>query len=171
MCRQTGNAAQQPLHGHLQSRGGSLQEALPLPALVAPALAAANAEQTYLRWKAVIHYMPSSSAAAARGPDFAAAKWLQNQMAYRAGAAHVGNDQGAYSTLCCKSLLETSDAGRPDAVQERCNCCVWYECCSACQAHTRTHGPTTNTPLGVCPRLQKTHCRVQALSFLTCLWQ
>ncbi len=121
MCRQTGNAAQRPLYGHVQSRGGSLQEALPLPALVAPALAAANAEQTYLRWKAVIHYMPSSSAAAAQGPDFAAAKWFRNQMAYRAGAAHVGNDQGAHATLCCKCLLEPSDAERPDSVQETSN--------------------------------------------------
>lgn len=171
MCRQNGNAAQRPLQGHLQSCGGNLQEALPLPALVAPALAAANDEQTYLRWKAVIHYMPSSSAAAARGPDFAAAKWFRNQMAYRAGAAHVGNDQGAYSTLCCKSLLDTSDTGRPDTVQETRNCCVWYELCSACQAHMRTHGSTTNTPLGVCPRLQKTQFRLQALSFLTCLRQ
>ena len=157
MCRQTGNAAQRPLHGHLQSRGGSLQEALPLPALVAPALAAANAEQTYLRWKAVIHYMPSNSAAAAQGPDFAAAKWLRNQMAYKAGAAHVGNDQGAYIASCCKCLLETSDAERPDSVQETSDCCVRHECCSACQAHMIIHGSTTNTPVGVCPRLQKTH--------------
>jgi len=121
VCRQTGNAAQRPLHGPLQSRGGSLQEALPLPALVAPALAAANAEQTYLRWKAVIHYMPSSSAAAAQGPDFAAAKWFRNQMAYKAGAAHVGSDQGAYTALCCKCLLEPSDVERSDSVSETSN--------------------------------------------------
>ena len=121
VCRQSGNAAQRPLRGYLHSRGGSLQEALPLPALVAPALAAANAEQTYLRWKAVIHYMPSSSAAAVQGPDFAAAKWFRNQMAHRAGAAHVGNDQGAYTTLCCKCLLEPSDVERPDSVQEASN--------------------------------------------------
>jgi len=119
LCRQTSNAAQRPLHGHLQSRGGSLQEALPLPALVAPALAAANADQTYLRWKAVIHYMPSSSAAAAQGPDFAAAKWFRNQMAYKAGAAHVGNDQGAYTTLCCKCLLESSDTEWPDRFKKQ----------------------------------------------------
>ena len=90
--RHTINTAQRPLQGHLGSRGSSLQEALPLPALVAPALAAANQEQPYLRWKAVIHYTPS--AAATQGPDFAAAKWLRSQMAYRAGAAHVGNGQG-----------------------------------------------------------------------------
>ena len=90
--RQTVNAAQRPLQGHLQSHKGSLQEALPLPALVAPALAATD--QTYLRWKAVIHYMPSSSAAAAQGPDFAAAKWLRQQMAYRGGTGFVGHQQG-----------------------------------------------------------------------------
>lgn len=105
VCRQTG---QRPLHGYLQSRGGSLQEALPLPALVAPALAAANAEQTYLRWKAVIHYMPSSSSAAAQGPDFAAARWFKTQMAYKAGAAHVRNDQDTLLSVAFTDLLSSS---------------------------------------------------------------
>ncbi|KAL0031492.1 hypothetical protein WJX77_003186 [Trebouxia sp. C0004] len=108
VCRHLGNAAQRPLHGYLQSHGGSLQDALPLPALVAPALAAANAEQTYLRWKAVIHYMPSSSAAAAQGPDFAAAKWFRNQMAYKAGAAYVGNDEDTLLSVAFTDLLSSS---------------------------------------------------------------
>ena len=63
--------------------------------------------------------MPSSSAAAAQGPDFAAAKWFRNQMAYKAGAAHVGNDQGAYTTLCCKCLLESSDTEWPDRFKKQ----------------------------------------------------
>ena len=95
--RPTVSAAQRPLQGHLQSRNGSLQEALPLPALVAPALAAVNLGQPYLRWKAVLHYMPSTTAALAQGPDFAAAKWLQHQMAYKADTAYVGKSEGTHA--------------------------------------------------------------------------
>ena len=93
--RETDNSAQQPLPvpGHLQSQQGTLQEALPLPSLVAPALAAANEEEPYLRWKAVIHYMQSSTAAD-RGPDYAAARWMRTQMAYQSRAGHSANASG-----------------------------------------------------------------------------
>ena len=64
-----------------------------MPALVVPALAAANEDEPYLRWKAVIHYMHSSTAAA-KGPDFAAARWMRSQMAYRSRAGHPADAPG-----------------------------------------------------------------------------
>lgn len=79
-----------------QSQEGALQEALPLPALVAPALATAHPDQAYLRWKAVIHSMSSNNAAAARGPDFLAARWFTDQMSHREGSTPVSCQQGGY---------------------------------------------------------------------------
>ena len=58
------------------------QPSLHLPSIIASALAANNEGQTHLRWKAVIHHMPAT-AATANSPDFAAAKWLRHQMAYK----------------------------------------------------------------------------------------
>lgn len=92
--RQLDTTAERPLPGHPQSQQGALQEALPLPALVAPALAAANPDQAYLRWKAVIHSMSSNAPAAARGPDFPAARWFRDQMSYQQGSAPVSCSQG-----------------------------------------------------------------------------
>ena len=80
--------------GLVQSHIGPLQEALPLPALIAPALAAANQDEVYLRWKAVIHYLPNRTAAE-KGPDFAAARWLQKHMAYTSGTKPVVDASGA----------------------------------------------------------------------------
>lgn len=97
------STAERPLPGHPESQQGTLQEALPLPALVAPALAAANQDQAYLRWKAVIHSMLSTTAAAAHGPDFRAARWFHNQMSYRDGSAAVPSNQGRWirRRFCC----------------------------------------------------------------------
>lgn len=90
--RQTLITAERPLSRQPRSQQGALQEALPLPALVTPALAAANQDHAYLRWKAVIHSVPSS--AAAQGPDFPAARWFHDQMSYRDGSAGVPSNQG-----------------------------------------------------------------------------
>ena len=92
--RQSVSTAERPLPGHPQSQEGALQEALPLPALVAPALAAANPDQAYLRWKGVIHSMPINAPAAACGPDFSAARWFHDQMSYQQGSAPKFHSQG-----------------------------------------------------------------------------
>lgn len=97
--RQVLGTAERPLPGHPQSQQGALREALPLPALVAPALAAANPDHAYLRWKAVIHSMPSTTAAA-HGPDFRAAKWFHDQMSCRDGSAAVPCNHGKKITSC-----------------------------------------------------------------------
>lgn len=101
--RQILSTAERPLPGQPQSQLGILQEALPLPALVAPALAAANQDHPYLRWKAVIHSMPSNTAAAAQGPDFPAARWFHDQMSYRDGSAAVPHKQRRWISCCCCS--------------------------------------------------------------------
>lgn len=93
------STAERPLPWQPESRQGTLQEALLLPALVAPALAAANQDHAYLRWKAVIHSMPSTTAAATQGPDFPAARWFHNQMSYR-GSADVPCNQGRWIRSC-----------------------------------------------------------------------
>ena len=99
--RQILSTAERPLPGRPQSQQGILQEALPLPALVAPALAAANEDHAYLRWKAVIHSMPANTAAAAQGPDFPAARWFHDQMSYRHGSAAAPYNQGRWIRSCC----------------------------------------------------------------------
>lgn len=119
--RQILNTAERPLPGLPQSQAGALQEALPLPALVAPALAAANQDHAYLRWKAVIHSMPSNTAAAALGPDFPAARWFHDQMAFREGSAHVPCNQGEWNKklllLRCM-LLSMSGSALNDALAD-----------------------------------------------------
>ena len=94
VLRQVVSTAERPLSGHAQSQGGTLQEALPLPALVAPALAAANQDQAYLRWKAVIHCLPGNNDAAAHAPDFTAARWLYNQMMYKDHSFAIASPDG-----------------------------------------------------------------------------
>lgn len=64
-----------------------------LPSFIAPALANNNEGLSYLRWKAVIHYLPNA-AAAAHSPDFAAAKWFMHQMSYKNKHGHACPDSG-----------------------------------------------------------------------------
>ena len=117
--RQILSTAERPLSRQPQSQQGALQEALPLPALVAPALAVANQDHAYLRWKAVIHSMPSKTAAA-QGPDFPAARWFHDQMSYKDGSADVPCNQGRWIKSCCFCC---------------CCCCCSSRCLCQCLSH------------------------------------
>ena len=100
--RQVFSTAERPLPAHSQSQGGTIQEALPLPALVAPALAAANHDQAYLHWKAVIHCMLGNNPAAEHAPDFTAARWFCNQMMYKDHSSSVASTDGKQMVMLLK---------------------------------------------------------------------
>lgn len=76
------------------------QSPVHLPSVLAPALAANNEGQAYLRWKAVIHYMPTAEASA-HSPDFAAAKWFRQQMSFKGSGGHNTSDSGKPMDQAC----------------------------------------------------------------------
>ena len=90
-----------------QPTAARVQPSLHLPSIVASALAANNEGQTHLRWKAVIHHMPAT-AATANSPDFAAAKWLRHQMAYKGKHSPTSAQAGVCLLLSNQQLTNAA---------------------------------------------------------------
>ena len=114
--RQAISTADRPLPGPPSSKEGILQEALPLPALVSPALAAANEDQAYLRWKAVIHCLLGTAATAVHAPDYTAARWFCTQMMHRDGSRNHASSTGE---PFCQPLLLIPDLNQMHAAVAR----------------------------------------------------